>query len=200
MRPHRRTIACALLTLLGACGGGGAVPHSFEPQTGLADEKPLPTLTKEEAKRLCEQARAYVDETVPPERLRTVSCSVAGSFAASLAGANTDAQLRMSCKRVYDDCMRRTTVSTAAFPTVTISCQPGRADCMATVGEVEACLKDARAALDEFLSALPTCDKLTVMPASDKGTTIELKVPASCNELDLKCPGQVRVPRISVGG
>lgn len=74
-----------------------------------------------------------------------------------------------------------------ATPAEVRMCARPPATCMATVGELEACLTDLGGQYEKQLEAAPTCESLTLAsaPMAPAGRTEE---PMSCQVYRAKCP------------
>ena len=67
-------------------------------------------------------------------------------------------------------------------------CEKPDASCTATVTELEACLADTTAGLEDLSEQVPSCAELTLDSVGMMPTTMEPAEPASCVTLDMKCP------------
>lgn len=163
--------------------GGSSTPSGGNSTTtgggDLPQDKPVNTLTDDEAKQLCEELQK--DEA----GLESFSCKLSGILAVVFSGADTDAKAQAACKAAYDECV-------AGLMTSTGSCDAGavNGDCTATVAELEACMNDSKAAVEAASTQIPSCDTITLKDLMSGDTTPSMEdSPASCKVIEMKCPG-----------
>ena len=158
----------------GATGTGGTAPDP--PGTGLPQDAPLSSLTSAEATELCEQHALYVAAKVAPK-----GCMLK---AASDGFRSTSDDPEAVCESEYQDCMGPHELDSDYCADRV----PSMATCSATVGELKECTVDWVALWDE-LTPLVTCEAATgeTDPALPT-TTTNAEDPASCQELEAKCP------------
>jgi hypothetical protein len=162
--------------------GSGADPGG-ELDTGLPADKPITSLTDAEIEGLCDKFDAFYSTGKVGDGLKDFGCRFSGLLAAAFAGADTDAAAKAACKTAYDACAAAPSESTS-------TCGKPTATCTATVAEVEACANDSAKALEQLVSAFPSCTELTLADLMGSGEeTMAPPDPASCTTLKMKCPG-----------
>jgi len=89
----------------------------------------------------------------------------------------TDEALQLACVEGYNECM--------AEPATGGECTRPEGACTATVAEVEACLNDTLAVMNQ----LPSCEGLTAETLNGLEDPAYTEDPASCVAVDQECPG-----------
>jgi hypothetical protein len=141
-------------------------------------------LTEAEIAGLCSKFDQFYSSGSVGMNLEEFSCRFSGFFAAALAGAETDAAARATCKTTYDACV-------AAPAETTDECGKPSGVCTATVAELEACANDSAKAIQQLTSSFPTCAELTLADLTDLGGGGGEEAPqnpASCTAFEMKCP------------
>ena len=180
---------------LGGASAGGSNPSaagasatsSGSYSSGLAGDKVLGSLTEAEAAGLCKKLSDYFSDDGPVGKsVEDFSCRFSSALTALFTNPKTDAALQASCASLYATC-------TAAPTTTTETCSKPDASCTATVAEYDACVNDQLDSLDQLLSSVPACDKLTLASAATffSGAT---QATASCETVQAKCPSAPTPP------
>lgn len=162
----------------GGKGGGSTTPGKVE--SGAPASTPANQLTDAQVKSFCDSASQAFGATLSSGEAQQGLCGFSAYFVASLGSASGGGDPAATCKMVYDECLKTPPQSTQE------ECTKPSATCTATVGEIEACLNDSMAQLQQMLKSLPGCD--------DVGTQVEDPMlgtgeqPASCQVVQQKCP------------
>jgi hypothetical protein len=157
--------------------GGSGNGSGGNLSTGVPDDTTLDSLSDDQLGQVCDAIGAHYQA-----QAGTLPCRLAGMFAAAFSGAETDADARAACKGAYDSCV-------ASPSEETQTCEKPSGECTATIGELEACLNDSDAALQQFYATFPSCETLTLADLMDSGEDItQPEDPASCTALEAKCP------------
>jgi hypothetical protein len=157
---------------------GGSTGGTFT--SSIPAGTPLNTLTPSQLQTLCSEGDAFLAPYRPT--IDDFGCRLEAVFLAGL-GASTDAEARTACQQFYDQCK-------ASGSTSTTMCNAPAADCMATVGELTACINDQAPLFSSALNSLPSCSTLTLADLqSDGGITDGPPTPPSCATYQQKCPG-----------
>jgi hypothetical protein len=189
--------ACGVLLAL-ACGGdsddgdddngGGGTPGEID--SGLAESTRIDSLTPQQYTSACESLRDDVAARLGPDITTRGSCEVY-----SAAIVDDPAQCRTSA----DTCVGQVNNDTQPFikrediDFTTVECGSDTSElqgCSATMGEVEACLRDRVTGIEGLLAA-NDCDNAASVGLEDaQALTVAIgMVPASCTSLQAKCPG-----------
>ena len=179
-------VAGATLPSLG-CGDDDK-PGTGPVASGLPADKPVGTLTSAEATQLCKAVDSSLSDAVISDSLCKFVAVFGVSVEAAVMPSATDAMLQASCTTGFNQCK--------ASPSSTgDACKPAPASCTATVGEVEKCLGDMKAAVAALGASVPACNTLTRASLnSPSGGAGALKEPESCAALERKCPDLVPDP------
>ena len=183
-----------------ACGGsddggkgGSSAPGKVE--SGAPASTPATQLTDAQVKSFCDSASQAAAATLESGEARQAMCGFSGYFVASLGAASGGGDPAATCKMVYDECLK------APAETTQSECTKPSSTCTATVGEIETCLNDSMAQLQQMLKTLPGCDdvgKDVQDPMLGMGET-----PPSCQVVEEKCPevlDDVPDPSAMMGG
>jgi len=165
----------------GQSAAGAANAPSGGYSSGLAGDRTLGSLTDDESAGLCQKLSDYFsDSSATGKNVEEFTCRVSSAFTALLLGADSDAALQAACKPLYDSCV--------ASPAMTEeSCTKPDATCQATIAEYDICVNDELKALNQAVTAVPSCDKITI--ASLTALFSQSQTIASCDALKAKCPG-----------
>lgn len=167
-------ICLASVTLAVGCGSSTPL------DSGVDQDKKASEVTDDEAKQICEAAEKYTNDKITPE----MQCLGEGALAAGLAMA-TGADPEAACNDAVADCVD------SADSGVGLDCDEASAeevaDCDATVGEVETCMKDyvdaGAAAFDNY----PDCAGMEDFLSKGELPDGDVSVPESCAKLDEAC-------------
>ncbi|MBM4353241.1 MAG: hypothetical protein FJ109_05500 [Deltaproteobacteria bacterium] len=174
------------VVLLGltACGGGGGGGGTT---VNLGDDgKVASTMTEAEAENACKAVSAQMWRSEGNAGGKHVTCLAVGSFAK--AAANDDVK---ACQDAYDACMAKPDEESGddcgdAFDDLT--------DCKATLGEIEDCMNDQVAAIEEaFAEAKKVNCSSTEEEFKVLGDLFETdeEPTAACKLVEEKCPSMV---------
>jgi hypothetical protein len=159
----------------GTTSGGGL-------STSLPGDKPLGSLSDAEADQLCKDIEEFATTSDFAQAQHEMSCRLAGLLAGAFSGADSDAAMQAACKVAYDACLKE------PQPPATGECEKPDATCTATVDELNACIADSTAALDDFNEQVPGCSDLTMDGEGLDPNLMQPESPESCAVLDMKCP------------
>jgi len=163
----------------GTAGSGTGPTGTFS--TGLPADKPVASLTDAEIAGLCSKFDDFYSQGAVGDALKNFDCSLAGFLAAAFAGASTDDAARAACKATHDECVSKPSETTS-------KCSKPSAACTATVGEVEACANDSAKYVTQLGGIFPSCATLTLADLTDMSSVMAPAEPASCTNLEAKCP------------
>lgn len=191
----------ALCLLAVACGGddddNGTKANSNSgagPNSGLASDRLMSSLTDAEIAQINDAVATYTSEQMSAQ-LTTQQLCDQGSVMLSMFGMfgetqpTTDAELRQSCASLSQKCMSDPsgTSETTTEETVT---KADLADCNATVGEYQVCMRDTTAASISLMKSFPKCADLKLDSLSTTMTSTSVaEIPTSCQTVAQKCPG-----------
>jgi hypothetical protein len=174
-------ICAALLFALGVAGCGSD-SRGTTLETGVSGDKPLNTLSQDEATKVCKSVGDWSKRAFSEEKLKEIPCKLTAALFGALAG---DAeQARMACTQTYNSCLQQPAMPSQQEST----CGMVDSNCTATVAEMEACLNELPKAFDDFAAALPSCDALGSGMMSMPFNLESLNPPA-CKTFESKCPG-----------
>jgi len=175
----------------GGSGSGGAGPSAGGApnapaggySSGIAGDRQLGSLTDDEYAGMCQKLSDYFsDSSATGKNVEEFACRVSSALGALFFGADSDAALQAACKPLYDTCV--------ASPTTTEeSCTKPDATCQATVAEYDTCVNDELKALNQAVTAVPSCDKITIVSLTALFAASGSQTIASCDALEAKCPG-----------
>jgi hypothetical protein len=185
-----------VLAMVLGCGGGSS---GFNP--GVPGNKPLGTLSPSEAKTLCTNTFAHVQQELNSSAGREGGCRAVGAYIASTSGgANaTDLQIQFACTAGYTLCQQTLADGGAAAlgggadggvdPCAATTTAPST--CTATVDQYSACVNEND---DALLNTYPPCNQLTkaklaMLTAADGGITGAYSSGPACAAFTAACPG-----------
>jgi len=126
----------------------------------------------------------------PTDAEASASCTQAQASTCG-AQAPSDAELQEACVMAQDQCEQALAGAAQTGPT---TCMVGDPSCMATVGELKACVNEQREATEQALASIPSCSALTgaditaaAGDASSDPTSMQPLGPA-CMSLQARCP------------
>lgn len=145
--------------------------------SGTEDATLLGDLSEEQAVLLCEAQAAYLASQISEEQAQRIVCISSAIFGSAFSEEGR------SCDEVYNACLAGgSTVEEEEEGCADAGSQI--AECSATIGELEACMKEQAETLREFASL--TCadldDSTPIM--SDESTSAE----SACTALSEACP------------
>jgi hypothetical protein len=170
------------------CGGDddedGAGAGSLE--SGVAEAKPVGELSSAETDHLCKAFHDYAGAAfmAREEDILRVGCTMALFF------SSLDAE---TCEARVDECVAQAT-ETSEPEVSPVSCAPtgqNFGSCTATVGELEACMKES---IDTGLEVLLALDCQRLIEAVRQGAAMPGTAPLSpaCQVVARKCPGALQ--------
>jgi hypothetical protein len=168
----------------GSAGSNNTSNATFS--SSLPATEQLGSISDQDSATLCKELSAF-EAGATDAKLTEFSCLLAGILGAEFVGGSTDAALQTACKTIYDECL-----ATPADTTTT--CTKPDATCMATLGDLEACVNATGPYIDQVNSQIPTCDKLTQATLSTTTSAVSEVAPAACTAFKAKCPGSTLVP------
>jgi hypothetical protein len=178
-------VVCAVV----ACGDGAG---SGKFASGLDGERALVDLTAKEAAKLCMGVQGWANQAIPLTKREMLVCKSGALVAVALDGK--PGRLQMICEETYDRCLEHSAMAPAA-----VACPSPGPDCTATVADYEECVNDFPASFDRAVTALPSCDMLTLDAIYRSSIAAALFLPPSCMAFQRKCPG-TQVTGFPVGG
>jgi hypothetical protein len=197
----RVTIGCfavGVALLAAGCGGSSSSPGGTGSSSGFTTTVPssqqLGSLSDADEQKLCMELDTYLNSSNFTGSIIEFSCRTTGLLAATLSPDQTTSGLQSSCKMAYDECLNGDAGSATTSPpdTSAMCASKPTSACMATVGQLQACLNDTFNVLKSSTNSVPACSSLTpstlesalkALP-SDENTT----EPASCNTVEKECP------------
>jgi hypothetical protein len=175
------------LNILPGCGGGGG-EGTFT--TSVPGDRPLGGLTPGELITFCADGQKFsAQPTVKQDRCR-LAAFLGAADVATFSPTATDADLKMACSQVYDNCSSSTP-----------NCPHPPATCTATVAELTTCATATAAQTHDLAGKLPDCgaiDRASINASANVLGTV-MDRPASCQPLDMKCSGSSSGDGGSVG-
>ncbi len=170
-----------------ACSSSSGGSGTFS--SGLPSSDTLSGLSDSDIQKLCGEISSFTDSYAS----NTGACNIAGyaaaAFSKQLGGTTDTTTLRQLCSAAVSQCQAQSGHIDAGVSAST--CQKPSSTCTATVGDLEACLNDAKTAAQKEYAGIPSCSTLTAADLSltdgslSVGTASE---PASCATLNQKCP------------
>jgi hypothetical protein len=210
MRARHATVVLGLTLGLAAGACNEDEPDVFS--TGVRGDKPLGTVTPEEAQSVCQATQDWTRRAIAEEKQRLLTCRVSAVLAAGLGslggggmpgtgggmpgaggagglpGLGGDpTALRMACQATYDSCLMAAAPQPGASATPAM-CNAFPAGCTATVAEYEFCLNDIPAFVDRTIPMIPACDTLTAISLLSV-INLPSMLPESCKTFQMKCRG-----------
>lgn len=175
-----------ILVLVSACGCNGTAFSS-----GLDEEKALDSLTIEEQGLYCDSLNDFVADSNINEMVRSIACRSLGLTAMfgglspeDLASLGTDSS---SCEEVYELCMTATNLEGFEPPEFPCS-ESDWASCNISVGELEDCISEITALLDETQDIL-SCNLLSMASAAQSTTIDDIAEVQGCIAVATGCSG-----------
>lgn len=171
-----------------ANNGGSTTNNGSGFDSGLPNDKPLGMLTSAESDALCDKLGTYFSSGPVGAGLQDFNCRLAGLLAVAFSQPMTDAELQSGCQAAYDACKK------APPQNQTEECTPPDATCTATAAELEACMTDSVAYLQQVESAFPSCSEITLADLQNMETPDAPAEPTSCTTFEMKCPNGPSLP------
>jgi hypothetical protein len=166
----------------GAGTGVGGSSSTANPATTLSVTTMLDALTVPEVTQLCTDTYAYFAKAIP----LVTACQYKGLSYATSSSAPSDSQFQQVCKDHEASCTQTASgVGSADSP----GCGDIPVTCPATVAQYSACISDEVAIFNQGMSGLPSCATATSAAISAVWKVIAPTPPASCDLLNLTCPG-----------
>ena len=188
----------SLSTVLILASGCNATNFS----SGLAEEKPVDTLTAEEQVLYCDSLNEFVSDSDVTETVRSIACRSLG-LAAMFGGLNSEDAASLgtessSCEEVYDLCMAATDLE--GFDAPQFPCTEGEWEsCDITVGELEACISEITQLLGETDDLL-SCNLLGMASEASASTFEDIAQVQSCITVVSSCSDFVPALDTDIGG
>ena len=184
------TVGIAACTSSSPASTGGSAPDASAAgafSTGIAGTRTLGSITDSEMPALCSATAAFRQTMASKEDFcRMTSVMFAGT--AATMGPTTDAELRQSCNTLYSSCVSGPGTTDAGAN----GCLRPIGPCTRTVADYETCMNDTKTVVRQLVSAVPSCDALTVawvLASSGDAASSASVDPPSCQALDAECHG-----------
>lgn len=175
-------LGTALLLGISSCGGGSS--GGAGSVTSVSATRMLNGLSASETTQLCVDSHAYAGRALSMPN----TCNFSAVLLTAFAGPATDAEARMTCTSVYNQCLASPSTADPQPPT----CDAIPENCTATVAQYSACLSDGVASVNEELGALPKCSALTLASLSTASSGAPSGTPpttVACMAFAAACPG-----------
>jgi hypothetical protein len=177
----RYGLVAMLFAALPGCGSGQgedvkatpAVPFS----TSIDPGKKVGELGAADLEKLCQAKLRF--RAGNQSFLRSY-CKVVGITAASFSGPKDDAEARAACHAGYDQCLAVKGNGDKLVLGPEPGCLSPRAECTATVGEIETCADATPAFMEGVAATWPDCDRITVAEVKRDDPSSWPARPASC--------------------
>ena len=186
---HEITVLAAVAVLfigMMACDGGGG-DGGGGTNVDLGDDgKVASSMSQAEAEQACKSVSAQMKKAYEEAGGEHLTCLAMASFAKAMAGGDVAA-----CQQSYDSCMENPDEESGD------DCEEayeGFKDCNATLGEVEACMNDQIAAMEEGYAE---AKKLNCSSTEEELKALgemfgsEEEISQACKTVQEKCPSMV---------